>query len=62
MELLIKLVSSFVLPPLAVVLHRKLDGHFWLNIVLWILLCHIGGVVHALWAVFCLEDTGGFKL
>ncbi len=46
------LIVAFVLPPVAVGLLEGISFHFWLNIVLWILGCGIGGIVHAWYLIF----------
>ena len=48
------IIIAFFIPPLAVFLkappHEKCGGHFWLNILLWILFI-IPGILHAIWYI-----------
>lgn len=63
MDLIIKLILCVCLPFLAVALHRKpCAAEVLVNVLLWLLLCHVGGVCHALWVVLCEEDTRGWSL
>ncbi len=48
---IIKLVAAFFIPPLGVFLEVGLTTHFWINLVLTILLPWIGGVVHAFYII-----------
>ncbi len=50
MEALIKVVCAVILPPLGVLLHEGITGHFVLNILLTIL-GYIPGVIHAIWRI-----------
>ena len=49
-EKILKIVLSIFLPPVAAYWQVKLTTHFWINLVLTILL-GIPGIVHALWLV-----------
>lgn len=47
---ILKIICSFLLPPLAAFLQVGLSTHFWINLVL-TLLGVVPGIVHALWLV-----------
>ena len=48
----VKIIIALFIPPLAVYLHEgKVTNNFWINIVLWVLLFGIGGIIHALYIV-----------
>ncbi|MCG8686617.1 MAG: YqaE/Pmp3 family membrane protein [Desulfobacterales bacterium] len=49
MELL-KIIVAILLPPLGVFLQVGIGKHFWLNILLTIIL-YLPGVVHAVWVI-----------
>lgn len=48
---IVAVIVCVLLPPLAVILKRGFDKHFFINIVLCIL-GYIPGLVHALWICF----------
>jgi uncharacterized membrane protein YqaE (UPF0057 family) len=52
---LIKLVCTFLLPPLGVFLKVGLDAHFWINIIL-TLMGYFPGLIHGLY-IFLREDV-----
>ncbi|MDQ3191089.1 MAG: YqaE/Pmp3 family membrane protein [Bacteroidota bacterium] len=47
---MIKIILAFLLPPLAVFLHRGLDTYFWISLILTILVW-VPGVIFALLVV-----------
>merc|ERR1711941_64167 len=48
---------AIFLPPITVLLKRGVDIHLIINIILWILLFWIGGVLHAWYIVFVTEGS-----
>jgi uncharacterized membrane protein YqaE (UPF0057 family) len=48
---LIRILLSILMPPLGVFLQVGLGLHFWLNILLTLLVGYIPGVVHAVWII-----------
>lgn len=48
---IVKIILAIVLPPVAAYLQVGLTLHFWINLVLTILLVWLGGIIHALWLV-----------
>lgn len=47
----IEIIIALFLPPLAVYMEtRRLNGQFWLSVILW-LLGHIPGVIYALYLI-----------
>ena len=50
MDILIKLICAVILPPLGVLLHEGISGHFILNILLTIL-GYFPGIIHAIWRI-----------
>ena len=48
---IVKIILAIVLPPVAAYLQVGLTTHFWINLVLTILLVWLGGIIHALWLV-----------
>jgi uncharacterized membrane protein YqaE (UPF0057 family) len=46
----VKIILAIILPPVAAYLQVGTKSHFWINIVL-TLLMGIPGVIHALWLV-----------
>lgn len=55
MHKILWLIVAFVLPPVAVALLEGFTFHFWLNILLWIVGCGIGGIIHAWWLILTRE-------
>ena len=47
---IVKIILSFLLPPVAAFLQVGISTHFWINLVL-TLLGVIPGIIHALWLV-----------
>lgn len=48
---ILQVIAALLIPPLAVYMkNRKIDGSFWLNVVLTIL-GDIPGIIHALYVV-----------
>jgi uncharacterized membrane protein YqaE (UPF0057 family) len=48
---ILQVIAAFLLPPLAVYMkNRKIDGAFWLNVVL-TLMFDVPGILHALYIV-----------
>lgn len=47
---ILRIILAFILPPVAAYLQVGVTKHFWLNIILTLLL-GIPGVIHALWLV-----------
>ena len=47
---ILRIVLAFILPPVAAYLQVGVTRHFWINIILTLLL-GIPGVVHAVWLV-----------
>ncbi len=49
--LIVKVILSFLLPPVAAFLQVGLTPHFWINLILTLLSFGILGIIHALWLV-----------
>jgi len=47
---IVKIILAIVLPPVAAFLQVGLTTHFWINLVLTILI-YLPGIIHALWLV-----------
>ncbi len=47
----IKAIAAFFIPPLGVFFEVGITKHFWINVVLTILLPWIGGFIHALYII-----------
>ncbi len=47
---LVKIILAIILPPVAAFMQVGLTKHFWINIIL-TLLMGIPGIIHALWLV-----------
>ena len=47
---IVKIICAIILPPVAAYLQVGITKHFWINILLTLLL-GIPGVIHALWLV-----------
>lgn len=47
---ILKIVLAIFLPPVAVALHVGLTKHFWINLLL-TLLVFFPGMIHALWVI-----------
>lgn len=45
------IILAILLPPIAVGLKEGIGLHLVINILLWVLLFGIGGIIHALWIV-----------
>merc|ERR1711977_450446 len=54
---LLLLIIAIFLPPITVLLKRGVDIHLLINILLWIFLFWIGGVLHAWYIVFVTEGS-----
>jgi uncharacterized membrane protein YqaE (UPF0057 family) len=49
---IVKIIIALFIPPLAVYLHEgKITKNFWINVVLWVFLLGIGGIIHALYII-----------
>lgn len=48
---LVQILLALFLPPLAVFLKKGANADFVINLLLWIFLLHIGGVIHAFWVL-----------
>jgi uncharacterized membrane protein YqaE (UPF0057 family) len=48
--IILKLIFSFILPPVAAWLQVGITTHFWISVAL-TLLGYVPGVLHALWLV-----------
>jgi len=48
---ILMIILAILLPPLAVGLKEGIGAQFVINILLWVFLLGIGGVIHALWIV-----------
>lgn len=46
----LRIILAIILPPLGVFLQVGLKFHFWLNILLTLLL-YLPGLIHALWVI-----------
>jgi uncharacterized membrane protein YqaE (UPF0057 family) len=53
---ILKLILCFFFPPIAVALHVGITKHFWINLLLTILLLGLPGVIHALWLVLTQKN------
>jgi uncharacterized membrane protein YqaE (UPF0057 family) len=48
----VQIILAIFIPPLAVYLKEgKIGTNFWINLVLWIVLFGVGGIIHALYIV-----------
>jgi uncharacterized membrane protein YqaE (UPF0057 family) len=48
----VKIIIALFIPPLAVYLHEgKIGKNFWIDLVLWVLLFGIGGIIYALYII-----------
>lgn len=48
----VKIILALFIPPLAVYLHEgKVTNNLWINLALTIVLCGVGGIIHALYLV-----------
>lgn len=52
MKKLFWLIFALFLPMVAVGLLEGVSTNFWINLLLWFVGCHIGGVVHAWYLIF----------
>jgi len=49
---IVKIIIAIFIPPLAVYMHeKKITSHFWIDLVLWIFLFGIGGILYALYVI-----------
>jgi len=48
---LLLIIIAILLPPLAVGLKEGVGAQLLINILLWIFLVYIGGLIHALWII-----------
>jgi uncharacterized membrane protein YqaE (UPF0057 family) len=48
---LLQIILAILLPPVAVFLQRGAGKDLVINIVLWILLFGVGGIIHAFWVL-----------
>ncbi len=48
---LLLIIIAILLPPLAVGLKEGIGVQLLINILLWVFLVYIGGLVHALWVI-----------
>jgi len=48
---LVQIILALLLPPLAVFLKKGANTDFVINLLLWVFLLHIGGVIHAFWVL-----------
>jgi uncharacterized membrane protein YqaE (UPF0057 family) len=50
---IVKIIIALFIPPLAIYLHQgnKITKDFWIDLVLWVLLLGIGGIVYALYII-----------
>jgi len=51
--MIVEVILCFLLPPLAVAIHRGASAELVLNLILW-LLFWIPGTIHALWVLFTM--------
>lgn len=49
--IILEIIFAIVLPPVAVALHTGISNHFWINLILTILLW-LPGMLHAFWVIF----------
>ena len=47
----VKVILAILIAPVAAFMQVGATKHFWINLLLWIFLFGIGGVIHALWLV-----------
>ena len=48
----VKIIIAIFIPPLAVYLHEgKITKNFWIDLVLWVVLFGIGGIIYALYLI-----------
>lgn len=52
---LIRILIAFFIPPLGVFLQEGIGKHFWINLVLTIFLCWVGGMIHAMYIILTRE-------
>ncbi len=50
---LVKIIIALFIPPLAIYLHEgnKITTNFWIDLVLWVLLFGVGGIIFALYII-----------
>ena len=49
---LVQIILAIFIPPLAVYLHEgKITKDFWIDLVLWIFIPVIGGIIYALYII-----------
>ena len=49
---ILKIIIALFIPPLAIYLHEgKITTNFWIDLVLWVLLFGIGGIIFALYVI-----------
>lgn len=48
---LIDIILSLFIPPLAVLLRKGPGKDFLINLLLWVLIFYIGGIIHAFWVL-----------
>jgi len=49
----LQIIIAIFIPPLAIYLHQgnKITKDFWIDLVLWVLLFGIGGIIYALYLI-----------
>jgi uncharacterized membrane protein YqaE (UPF0057 family) len=57
----VRILCSFLLPPLAVYLTVRFAGHFWLSLLL-TLLGFVPGMVHAIWLLTARGALGAGRM
>ena len=49
---ILQIIVALFIPPLAVYMHEKeIDKNFWIDLVLWIVIPQIGGIIYALYVI-----------
>jgi len=50
---IVKIIIALFIPPLAVYLHQgnTITKDFWIDLVLWVLLFGVGGIIYALYII-----------
>ena len=61
MRKLLFILCAILLPPVAIGLYRGISGHFWLNLLLFVLTFGIGAMIHALCVVILTDERGALQ-
>ncbi len=48
---LLDIILALLIPPLAVLLNKGAGKDFLINLLLWVFLFYVGGIIHAFWVL-----------